>query len=135
MRPLTLSRLEALHERLAHHFRHGEEKAYMETADAITSVVFAAAANDSVSKIHAMLLRQLRWSHVADRAPPRRPGRRRWGCRSRSSLDGIALTIFSPAPRASTRTFARRRSTATSRCCSDSPDGGTPFISATPSAS
>jgi DNA-binding GntR family transcriptional regulator len=42
----------------------------METADAITSVVFAAAANDSVSKIHVMLLRQLRWSHVADRAPP-----------------------------------------------------------------
>lgn len=68
--PLMLSRLEALHERLAHHFRHGEEKAYMETADAITSVVFAAAANDSLSKIHAMLLRQLRWSHVADRAPP-----------------------------------------------------------------
>ena len=68
--PLTLSRLEALHERLGHHFRHGEEKAYMETADAICSVVFAAAANDSLSKIHAMLLRQLRWSHVADRAPP-----------------------------------------------------------------
>ncbi|HWX60337.1 GntR family transcriptional regulator [Bradyrhizobium sp.] len=67
---LMLSRLEALHERLAHHFRHGEERAYMETADAICSVVFAVAANDSLSKIHQMLLRQLRWSHVADRAPP-----------------------------------------------------------------
>jgi DNA-binding GntR family transcriptional regulator len=65
-----LSRLEALHERLAHHFRHGEERAYMETADAICGLVFAAAANGSLSKIHEMLLRQLRWSHVADRAPP-----------------------------------------------------------------
>jgi hypothetical protein len=42
----------------------------METADAICSAVFAIAANDSLSKIHQMLLRQLRWSHVTERAPP-----------------------------------------------------------------
>jgi len=62
--------IEALHERLADHYHHSEEKAYMETADAICSAVFAIAANDSLSKIHQMLLRQLRWSHVTERAPP-----------------------------------------------------------------
>jgi DNA-binding GntR family transcriptional regulator len=62
--------IEALHERLADHYHHGEERAYMETADAICRSVFAVAANDSLSKIHEMLLRQLRWSRVAERAPP-----------------------------------------------------------------
>jgi len=62
--------IEALHERLADHYHHSEEKAYMETADAICSAVFAIAANDSLSKIHQMLRRQLRWSHVTERAPP-----------------------------------------------------------------
>lgn len=66
----ALANIETLHARLAYHYRHGDEKAYMETADAIKDAVFAAAANDSLSKIHEMLLRQLRWSHAADRAPP-----------------------------------------------------------------
>jgi len=65
-----LVEIEALHERLADHYHHSEESAYMETADAICRAVFAIAGNDSLSKIHQMLLRQLRWSHVAERAPP-----------------------------------------------------------------
>lgn len=65
-----LADIEEMHQHLADHFRDGDEKAYMETADAICNAVFAIAANDSLSKIHQMFLRQLRWSHVADRAPP-----------------------------------------------------------------
>jgi len=63
-------RIEALHERLADHFHNGEEKAYMETANTICNAVFVIAANDTLSKMHRMLLRHLRWSHVAERAPP-----------------------------------------------------------------
>jgi DNA-binding GntR family transcriptional regulator len=66
----ALADIETLHGRLAYHFRCGEEKAYMQTADMICNAVFAAAANDSLSKIHEMLLMQLRWPHVADHAPP-----------------------------------------------------------------
>jgi DNA-binding GntR family transcriptional regulator len=65
-----LADIEAMHQRLADHFHQGKEKAYMETADAICKAVFVIAANDSLSRIHEMFLRQLRWSHVADRAPP-----------------------------------------------------------------
>ena len=65
-----LADIEAMHQRLADHFQHGDEKGYMETADTISNAVFVIAANDSLSKIHKVLLRQLRWSDVADRAPP-----------------------------------------------------------------
>ena len=65
-----LADIEVMHQRLADYFHHGDEKAYMETADAICNAVFAIAGNDSLSKIHQMLLRQLRWAQVADRAPP-----------------------------------------------------------------
>lgn len=65
-----LAYIETMHQRLVDHFHHGDEKAYMKTADAICNAVLAIAANDSLSKIHQMLLRQLRWSRVADRAPP-----------------------------------------------------------------
>ncbi len=65
-----LTDIEAMYQRLADHFQRGEEKAYMATADAICSAVFVIAANHSLSRIHEMFLRQLRWSHVADRAPP-----------------------------------------------------------------
>jgi DNA-binding GntR family transcriptional regulator len=65
-----LADVEAMHRRLADHFQHGDAKSYMETADAICNAVLVIAANHSLSKIHEMLLKQLRWSHVADRAPP-----------------------------------------------------------------
>jgi DNA-binding GntR family transcriptional regulator len=65
-----LADIEAMHQCLADHFHHGDEKAYMETADAICNAVLVIAANHTLSRIHEMLLRQLRWSHVADRAPP-----------------------------------------------------------------
>jgi DNA-binding GntR family transcriptional regulator len=62
--------IEALHERLADHFHKGQEAAYMKTADAICNAVFVIAANDTLSRIHRMLLRHLRWWRVAKRAPP-----------------------------------------------------------------
>jgi DNA-binding GntR family transcriptional regulator len=65
-----LSGIEALHQRLADHFHHGEEEAYMEIADAICNAVFSVAANDTLSKMHRMFLKHLRWSRVAKRAPP-----------------------------------------------------------------
>jgi DNA-binding GntR family transcriptional regulator len=65
-----LADIEAMHQRLTEHFRRGDERAYAETADAICNAVFVIAANDGLSKLHQMLLRQLRWWHVADRAPP-----------------------------------------------------------------
>jgi DNA-binding GntR family transcriptional regulator len=65
-----LSGIEALHERLADHFHHGEEEAYMQIADAICNAVFLVAANDTLSKMHRMFLKHLRWSRVAKRAPP-----------------------------------------------------------------
>jgi len=64
-----ISNIEALHERLADHFHHGEEEAYMEIADAICNAVFLIAANDTLSKMHRMFLKHLRWSRVARRAP------------------------------------------------------------------
>lgn len=61
--------LEALHQRLALHFHQGDACAYMQTADAIWQAVFTIAGNDSLSMMHAMLLRQVGWSRVADQAP------------------------------------------------------------------
>lgn len=72
--------IEALYERLEQHFLRGEQRAYMQTAEAICNAVFLIAGNDSLSRVHEMLLRLLGWSRVADRAPPD------WGAAAKEQL-------------------------------------------------
>jgi DNA-binding GntR family transcriptional regulator len=66
----ALSHIEALHERLVHHFENRDERSYLETEDAIRAAVFAATGNDTLIHIHATLIMKLRWPMVATGAPP-----------------------------------------------------------------
>lgn len=66
----SLAQIEALHEQLLHHFHQRDEKSYMETAEAILHGVFAAAANETVTRTHEMLIKRLRWPQVGGKAPP-----------------------------------------------------------------
>jgi DNA-binding GntR family transcriptional regulator len=66
----SLATIEALHERLIYHFNERDAKSYMDCSDAILKMVFAAAANETVTKIHETLIKRLRWHRVASNAPP-----------------------------------------------------------------
>lgn len=65
-----LSHIEALHERLVHHFQEGDDRSYLETEDEIRRAVFAATGNDTLIHIHETLIMKLRWPMMATGAPP-----------------------------------------------------------------
>ncbi len=55
---------------MIYHFYRRDAKSYMECSGAILKAVFAAAANETVTKIHETLIKRLRWPQVAKNAPP-----------------------------------------------------------------
>jgi DNA-binding GntR family transcriptional regulator len=65
-----LAHIDALYERMLHHFRQRDEKSYQEAEHALRGAVFAAAGNASLVRLHEMVLMKLRWPVIGSGAPP-----------------------------------------------------------------
>ena len=66
----VLANVEALHERLLHHFERREAKSYMETESAILRIVFTVAANETLTRLYEILMMKLQWQSARQHAAP-----------------------------------------------------------------